>query len=117
MTIKLTKDEVLADLRAIADEMEHHRDISAANSYFHNGRPSCLVGHVLARHGMTEQDLVERGVNYMSLFSLCVEGVIDVGADVDDSDVFTLLYTAQDGNDRSLPWGRVVVDAIAAITK
>lgn len=58
--ITLTDEQVLADLAAVIAGREDYvyTEENGPNcAYFDGNQPSCIVGHVLARHGVTLADI------------------------------------------------------------
>lgn len=60
LRLHLTDEQILEDLAAVVSGHEDYRYVDEYNicSYFaDNGAPSCIIGHVLARHGVALEDL------------------------------------------------------------
>lgn len=81
--------------------------------YVRDGKPSCIVGHVLAKVGVPIERLKAAdttspdGISAGSLLGgLVTEGVLHA-----TGSVWTLLAEAQYWQDRSTPWGEAVREA------
>ena len=110
MTIQLTLDEVVADLRAIvAEKGEGYVYPNYSCVYFEpTGEPSCVVGQVMARHGVSREDLDSiavrtRWLNSSAAVRLFAEGIIDC-----EPEVRGLLMRAQDISDSHDMWGAIL---------
>lgn len=82
------------------------------------GAPSCLVGHLLHRHGVSVEDLLAEDAGRLVPLSngnfAHGGGAFDIGPDfgIEDEDVRSLLNVAQVAQDNKIPWGKAVEDAI-----
>lgn len=91
--LHLTDEQVLADLAAVVEGREEYvyldeREEGSGCVYFDDDfigePPSCIVGHVLARHGVTLTDLVnaeveiERHINGSRVVLLTELGLLDI---------------------------------------
>lgn len=103
--IKLGYDEALALLkRAVAEQGEDHR---AADHYFENGQPHCIVGHVLSYKGLDvctpeydgEFPFEGRSIGELPVFEW------------EDQRTRLLLVKAQDYQDCGRYWGDAVREA------
>jgi hypothetical protein len=114
MTTTLTLEQVVADLRQIAHDQPDHvcpylgseTDRTMTCAYFAEGQPSCIVGHILARHGITQDDLgpLNHGAD---VSDLVMNEIIDIDLWTED-----LLLVAQQEQDAGSPWGRAVQEAL-----
>lgn len=73
--------------------------------YFAEGEPSCLVGHVLSYMGY---DSAPEG----NVASPTLADGMGIDIDVDTAD---LLDTVQQGQDKGMPWGRALTEALAIV--
>jgi hypothetical protein len=49
--VKVTRNDVLADIASLVEEYgPKHVDRNVSHRYMVDGKPTCLVGHVMARH-------------------------------------------------------------------
>ena len=132
-TVRLTAAEVAADLRALAaerpdytyaspivlgewyddDEDAHRTGLHVLDTchYFHpqTGEPSCIVGHVLARHGV-QLEQVARWNEDVKLTEMLSVGP-EVGIVMEGS-AATMLQRAQDAQDHGTPWAEAVTTAL-----
>jgi hypothetical protein len=74
----------------------------------HGHEPSCIVGHVLARHGVTPEEVIEAGLNQHAVRSLVGSGLLDI-----DERTTRLLAEAQEYQDGGSTWGVALDYAIA----
>jgi hypothetical protein len=106
---KLSYDEALELLyRAIAEkgpDYVYEKTSTGLGScaYFIDNQPSCIVGHVLAYKGVKPEDLPGRS-------NTAQIGALAVG---EDSRTNYLLDMAQVYQDRGVPWGQAVENALA----
>lgn len=80
---------------------------------FHEGQPSCLIGHVLSYLGVTPDMVVGRnghGVWVVSRF-LCDQGIVRFSPLAEAA-----LSKAQEAQDNGDPWGRAVTLAKTFVT-
>lgn len=87
-------------LREVVAERPDYRYRRDETVYFARGKPACLVGHVLARHGLGPEDVSE----VAEAAALVAEGLClpDAGA---------ILAVAQETQDIGAPWRRALRDA------
>lgn len=114
MAIELTYDETVKILReVVAEKGEDYvypgaakNDIPGARcKYFENdGTPSCIVGHVLARYGLTLEELTDVHNAWTTPAKL-----LDLGLISTTPRVIELLAVAQGKQDFGSPW-RVALD-------
>lgn len=82
--------------------------------YVHDGKPSCIVGRVLAGHGVPLERLVEFDVAGFG-GGITASAVVDLlraeGATVTDSDTGYYLSQLQDMQDHGRTWGHVLTEA------
>lgn len=70
-----------------------------------NGQPSCLVGHVLARAGVSTEALEDMDASGLS--------IINSYAAVGDTDARAVLQAAQSAQDTGATWGEALKNAKA----
>jgi hypothetical protein len=104
---KLSYEEALDLLnRAIAEKGADYVYQRTADddscAYFKNGEPSCIVGHVLAYKGVTQEDLPENK-NTAIVIALRI---------AQDDRTERLLDSAQSYQDTGTPWGDAVKSAL-----
>jgi hypothetical protein len=110
--ITLTYDEAVALLlRAVAEKGEDYvypdSEREGGESYnmcqyAYDGRPSCIVGYVLAASGYDISTLSNKGI----------DSLIDSGkVKVEDEETESLLFRTQNMQDRRTPWGAAVREA------
>lgn len=119
MAIHLTFEEassLLADVVAEKGESYKYADYYGACVYFGTGVdgyvPACIVGHVLARKGLTFEDLGGDAI-YGSMNAGCgVDILLQRGVLTVDHDVTAkLLAWAQEDQDTGIAWGAAVKNA------
>lgn len=108
MTLELTYDEVVADLRALAAERPDYTynayedgDDGSCIYFHHDGTPSCIVGHVLAKHGVTLEDVGSANDDV-------VEKLVTGGIISGDSAAMGVLDRAQGAQDSGRRWADAV---------
>lgn len=103
----ITYDEAVADLMAVVEGREGYvYEPDPFCMYFNpDGSPSCIVGHVLVRHGITA--LQVGTLNYSRAKRLSAEGVLDV-----DDRAENLLESVQGMQDKGIPWGEALTAAL-----
>ena len=95
--------QIVKDVKELAAE---HPNRKAGCKNFHaNGRPCCIVGHALHKHGVRLKDLFGRGLNENGLVALKVYKVIE--NDLSDQDWMKLQYV-QNAQDKGRPWGEAI---------
>jgi hypothetical protein len=113
--LTLTYDEALADLKALVEEKGedyiYQTDPESGCLYFHDKeRPGCIVGHVMAKHGIKQDDLVHGSADWN--FNKSVHGLFKDGfLDIDERTGY-LLAIAQTLQDDHTPWGQAVSVAV-----
>lgn len=113
----ITYEEVLERVTKVVDERgrdyvyDDHQGDTEECRYFVDGRPSCIVGHLI--HGLGDEEF-EREVREHELRSgsfpasmLNLQGEARF-----DEDALRFLQEAQRHQDRGLPWGRALDMAI-----
>lgn len=102
--IELEYDEAVALLdRAVAEQGAEH---TAGGIYFEEGRPHCIVGHVLAYKGL---DI--NSDEYEGEFPYENTEVQEIPTLVADEKTMKLLATAQECQDTGGYWGDAVQEA------
>lgn len=81
-------------------EYDEMRDVQTACLYFHDGQPSCIVGHVLSYMGYTEA--TEGQSATQAIHNLGIEA---------DARTQALLSEVQEAQDQGVAWGRAVGEA------
>jgi hypothetical protein len=110
----LRYDDVLAELREIVRGSEDYVYPYAEYGiqsclYFEEGRPSCIVGHWLYKHGrVPDSDEIE-GMNVDEVCNIFEVDVSLRGA--------ALLQAAQALQDLGTPWGAAVDDAVKEVAE
>jgi hypothetical protein len=112
--IELTYDEAKADLIAIVQEQgpdfiyDQPEEFGSCVYFNTDGTPSCGIGHVAARHGVTAEEWADVNTD---------TGVKDLMGDVirGDRTVAILFATFQQKQDASVPWGDAAVAAFEAV--
>lgn len=107
----LTYDQALADLTEIVDAdpdycyLDHFEECL----YFESGGPACIVGRVLARHGVTSSDVGDLNSERLAPLRRRLEnaGVLSM-----NDDAFVLLRRAQAVQDYGRPWGEALAFAV-----
>jgi hypothetical protein len=115
--IPLTFDQAKAELTDIINEVGpdtvYYSPGDDGCVYFYGGQPSCIVGHLLAKHGVTQEDLDEAGCNAetgaLSFFEV---DFFDEPIFAPDPAVKVLLSTVQKQQDRLVPWRQALDGAI-----
>lgn len=110
---ELTYERALELARKIVSEFgedyvypENHKErgASAASApscmYVHDGQPSCLVGHVLYRHGVSIKDLVDR--EFLSAWEVAA------GLVASDEKTRQFLEAVQVAQDKGTTWNQAV---------
>lgn len=114
-TLTLSEDEVVGGLLVLAgaNPRKTYRSPTGQGTgcvNFHDGEPSCIVGHLLAMHGVTEEDLTVRdgtNLNVVTAKTLVQMGLLDVS-----EDALGLLMLVQSRQDRGTPWALAVAEAL-----
>jgi hypothetical protein len=111
--IKITFDEAVELLdRAVAEKGEDYIYPGSLGNgacwYTRDGRPDCIVGHVLFWKGVTPEQL-ER-LEGTSAFGL--DGWLEL-----DEKTSQLLWKTQQRQDSGVPWGRAVAEAKAEVAR
>lgn len=114
LPIKLGYDEAIELLdRAVkekgADYIYEHRADEASEDaclYFYDGKPSCIVGHVLAYKGLTGEQAELLDFEGTGIFYLQGNGYLDV-----DERTLKTLARAQQDQDHGNSWGVAVQHA------
>ena len=108
----LTAEQVVQDLRELVAEYGENHVYSRAGQalgcrYFEDdGSPSCGVGHVFAKHGVTLDDLV--GINTgTAVLTVVADDVIDISPEG-----VRILDLFQSRQDEGIPWGPALDDAL-----
>jgi hypothetical protein len=96
--ISLTYDEAVSLLDECVDEMGKETTTRIA-LYFRGDKPECLIGHVLAKLGVTHSAIIDNNASMISILNQKL-GLIDI-----DQRTMNLLATAQFWNDGGRPWG------------
>lgn len=116
MTLKLTYEQAKADLEALAAERpdyvyeapeKEEEDEAPICMYFHENAPSCIVGHVMARHGMTQDQLTSFENAGTAVYGLFANDTLQV-----DRKTGVMLSRAQAMQDQGSTWGDSVAEAI-----
>lgn len=116
--VTLTREEAIRYLREVVDEKgadyvyplsEHH----SLCTYVHEDQPSCIVGHVLYRAGLTVEQLKTLDspgvpVRETSISTLWKEDLLPIDIDQDAIDA---LHVAQVSQDSQSTWGEALADA------
>ena len=122
MTIELTYDEALDLLNQAVDERGtdyiYNKPTDAKFcQYFHGQEPGCIVGWVLAKKGLTPDDLEDvsqYGQRYADESAL---HLAEAGIFVADDRTVTLLERVQQLQDDGVQWGAAVADALACVAE
>lgn len=105
-------NEVKAELEEIVRGRENYVYAVPADAddcvYFDpaSKAPSCIVGHLIARHGVTYDDVTAVRYNcniYTSVAGLRGEDIVDASDDVVD-----YLNRVQSAQDVRIPWGEAI---------
>lgn len=110
--IELTDDEVIDGLKSLAQaspnfvyKTEDDVDGSGGCTYFHGTEPGCIVGHLLARHGVQSFDLGFN--NGAAVQQLINEGMLRVSHRASK-----ILNEVQRRQDSGTTWGTSVQEAL-----
>jgi len=100
-------DTVRNDLNDIASKNPDYiykQPSSVGCSYFDEGTPSCIVGHMFAKHGIADSQL-PRSLNYRR-----IDLLPDSVPEVVSFDKLALAYVTevQGNQDTGMPWGESV---------
>ena len=93
--------DLIEDVKELARE---HPDKTAECVYFLEGEPCCIVGHALAKRGITAKDAIEGDYNY----GVAVTALPDYGVIEDDFRALVRLSEVQDLQDYGKPWGEAI---------
>lgn len=116
--IELTKQETVQLLRRAVEEkgadhvyqppthIEDGEEWQESHSYFHGGKPGCLVGHVLSYKGITEEALGSDNAD-TRVNELFVNRTVWA-----DDDVQAILTKVQDAQDQGKAWGAAVEEGL-----
>ena len=110
-----TFDEVVAEVKAIADERPDYIYPYSFNEevcmYFSDGQPSCIVGHWLARRGVTVDDIrpFNTGAGPSVFRSLGIANL--------DSATVHFLSNVQAAQDTGTPWGEAFAKGLDQIQR
>jgi hypothetical protein len=107
----LTKTDLGQDLRAIRSSVPEDyvyqppdpEDVTTCRYFEDDGKPSCLIGHILARHGVTKADVGHRNTG-VTVSTLIDEGLIEV----DTGEMHTILVGIQNWQDGGMQWHTIV---------
>jgi hypothetical protein len=99
--IPLTYDKAANLLDECVNEMGKETTTKIA-LYFRGDQPECLIGHVLAKLGVTHSAVIENNASVLSVMNRQLS-ILDV-----DQKTMNLLGTAQFWNDGGRPWGEAV---------
>jgi hypothetical protein len=75
-----------------------------------DGSPSCIIGHELAKHGITRDDLLVEDIDYNDENS--VEQLVEAGFIKTDPATREFLLEVQAFQDAGAPWGVALSEAI-----
>lgn len=115
--LTITYDEAKADLLELADKWPErvYEAPSGQCRYFTDaGNPSCIVGYVLAKHGIEVQQLVDAEGRLLNE-NADVEMLRHAGLIACDDTAGALLLYAQGEQDNANPWGPAVAYAIDSV--
>jgi hypothetical protein len=117
-SLHLSFDDVMLDIKHTIDEYGEDYvyfapDPNSGCVYFDEDthKPSCLVGHVLARHGVTFEDLTVQNHD-TEVSALIQEEFLIV-----DQRTKRLLAGVQARQDNMIPWGEAVRLTLAEVNK
>lgn len=79
--------------------------------YFHDDKPSCLVGQMLHELGITHADVTLRGANTSNVFNLMTRGILLP----EDNKTELFLATLQRYNDSGYRWMFCVKEALRVV--
>lgn len=116
MKITLTAQQILDGLTEIAEANPDHKYQKPTEDglclYFHGDEPGCIVGQLLAKHGVTGDQMREvddaQGwmLNERAVGDLIEAGIIDT-----DHEGYAMLTVAQKSQDDGNTWGEAVAEA------
>lgn len=124
----ITYDDAVTTLRTIADSrpdfIYNASDDGELGScvYFRDGQPSCILGQLLARHGVTPDELttyVPVSGEYVGMAGAngtVIRRLVDWGVvEVDSQRTLDLLIKVQRNQDRGSAWLAAVESAVARV--
>jgi hypothetical protein len=127
--IRFDEQKVVTDLRAVVATKGpdyvyprggKHGGMGEDCVYFEpNGEPSCIIGHVLARHGVTLEDLrhdTEDLNEGSSVAQLIMDGLLRLDGPY-ERDLRDFLQDVQAFQDRGVPWGPALDFALSRYEK
>jgi hypothetical protein len=112
LPIRLTAHEAEAQLELIVrqkgeDYKYPHKEKCVY--YEPDGAPSCILGHLLHKHGVTRDDLTQHRVNNSAAAGSLFAGSIIAPTDPKEADALrALLSEAQSYQDAGNPWGQAL---------
>jgi hypothetical protein len=111
--VTYTYEDVLAELREIIRGREGYvykapEDCEGTCVNFHMGEPSCLVGHWLAMHGVTQGFLRKHNISVEATVTDLFCGNAHVMPIQVDEPAHRLLVLAQQRQDSGSTWGNAV---------
>lgn len=120
MSIHLSFEQALAGLeKAVAAKgedfkyeapvVDEEEGLTMCMYFSRTGQPSCIVGHVLADHGVSVDDLGHWNED-ATVHTLVDHSVLDV-----DARTTLLLRRAQEMQDNGHPWGKALAEAKAEV--
>lgn len=104
--VTLTDEQVLVGLRLVsAGREEFVLDESGCSYFDDHGAPLCLIGHLLARHGVGWGDMPV--YNNDNVLLLVEKGLVACSQPAAEA-----MAVAQQVQDQGLPWGEAVAMAV-----
>lgn len=118
VTLTLSDDEVVGGLLALAGANPSKTYRSPAGdgvcvNFDDDDNPSCIVGHLLAMHGVTAEDLTVwdgTNLNMVTAKTLVTTGLLDVS-----ENALGLLMLVQSRQDRGERWSFAVAEALVSV--
>jgi hypothetical protein len=115
LTLRL--DEVVYDLLDIIEEKggdyTYTQFCAGICQYFHDEEPGCIVGHLLAKHGITQAFLESKdGPNVFELNASDVTELVDRDVLGVDNKTRAFLFNLQSKQDKGVTWGEAMKFAI-----
>lgn len=103
--MKITYEQVKVSLERLASERPDYVYMEAPNDYRYfnvDGTPSCIVGYVLAEHGVAAMDYADK-LNRVGIYRAVEEMDLDM-----DLRTVRMLSKVQASQDDGVSWGDVV---------
>lgn len=97
--LKRAVEEKGADYQYLAPPASPEKGTNGTCVYFYDGKPSCIVGHVLAYKGMTAEEIGDNNAG-SGVYSLSQLGIIEV-----DEVTREFLVQVQQEQDLGVTWG------------